>query len=302
MGRPLTLGENRALWVSWVSEACRRQLATWLTTAEHQATARALGLSSVERPSHSKNDRNSTCGVCNNSNTLTFQRMACLWIHSTHNCKSTHVRVPLPLTRIFHFITSLVCDDRDKTAVTEMSEGGRKKGVWNWTGNYVLQLRHAEEILKAILQCLGTECRKGGSNGRRQFNQNPLVFLTEGGGKGGKRDRMAMFNNVRGISVVERTKVCKIHHVIELQNEPNAFWGGNGALDETLNLKSADTPANICLQYSSPQWSIWVGLCDNKFNKRKASPPSQWKKPSHCTLTWTEYVPGDSANHESAMI
>lgn len=28
----------------------------------------------------------------------------------------------------FHFITSLVCDGRDKTVVTEMSEGGRKGG------------------------------------------------------------------------------------------------------------------------------------------------------------------------------
>lgn len=35
--------------------------------------------------------------------------------------------VPLLHTRIFHFITSLVCDDKDKTVVTEMSEGGRKK-------------------------------------------------------------------------------------------------------------------------------------------------------------------------------
>lgn len=31
-------------------------------------------------------------------------------------------------SRIFHFITSFVCDDTDKTVVTEISEGGRKRG------------------------------------------------------------------------------------------------------------------------------------------------------------------------------
>lgn len=123
--------------------------------------------------------------------------------------------VPLLLAHIFHFITSLVCDDRDKTVVTEMSGRGEEKGVWNWTGNYVLQLRHAEEILKAILHCLETGCRKGGCNGRRQFNQNPrLSHQARGCRKGGKRDRTAMFNNVLGISVVECTIVYKIHGVI----------------------------------------------------------------------------------------
>lgn len=47
-------------------------------------------------------------------------------------------------------------------------------------------------------------------------------FLTEPGGcgKGGKRDRTAMFNNVLGIITVECTIVCKIQDVIQLQNEP----------------------------------------------------------------------------------
>lgn len=37
--------------------------------------------------------------------------------------------VPLQLGHIFHFITSLMCDGRDKSVVTEMSEEGwRKRG------------------------------------------------------------------------------------------------------------------------------------------------------------------------------
>lgn len=154
--------------------------------------------------SHGKNDRHPTCvftrwfrhkhTTCATTrlHSKTWHRQTHKCVYAVHankrtvspsDCKCTHVCVPLLLTRIFHFITSLVCDDRDKTVVTEMSEGGREKekGVWNWTGNYVLQLRHAEEILKAILQCLGTGCRKGGCNGRRQFNQNPRLSQCAGG-------------------------------------------------------------------------------------------------------------------------
>lgn len=71
------------------------------------------------------------------------------------------------------------------------------------------------EILKAILQCLGTGCTKGGSNGKRQFNPS-----WEGGvwREEGKRDRAAMFNNVLRISVVECTMVYKIHNVIQLNH------------------------------------------------------------------------------------
>lgn len=128
--------------------------------------------------------------------------------------------VPLLHGHIFHFITQLMCDGRDKTVVTEMSVGG--VGVWNWTGNYVLQLRHAVEILKAILQCLGTGCTKGGSNGRRQFNQKSRIspscacMCVRACSKRGERDRTAMFNNVLRIRVVECSVVYKIHNVIQL--------------------------------------------------------------------------------------
>lgn len=40
----------------------------------------------------------------------------------------THACVSLLLEHIFHFITSLVCDDGDKTVVTEMSEQGGGRG------------------------------------------------------------------------------------------------------------------------------------------------------------------------------
>lgn len=104
----------------------------------------------------------------------------------------------------FSFITSLVCDDRDKTAVTEMSVGG---WVQNWTGNYVLQLRHAEKISKAIFQCLGTGCREGGC-------REGAFWLCRRVRKGGKRDRTARFINVLGISVQECTMRFKIDGVI----------------------------------------------------------------------------------------
>lgn len=41
-----------------------------------------------------------------------------------------------------------------------------------------------------------------------------------GGGEERERGRTAMFNNVLGISVEECTIVCKIHDVIQPQNEP----------------------------------------------------------------------------------
>ena len=144
------------------------------------------------------------------------------WTVSPSDCKCAHMCVPLPLTRIFHFITSLVCDDRDKTVVTEMSErGGRKKGVWNWTGNYVLQLRHGGDI-KSYTPVPGDKMQEGGRcNGRRQFNQNPGLTRRAGGWrKAATGDRTAMFNNVLGISVEECTSVCKICDVIQLQNKP----------------------------------------------------------------------------------
>lgn len=40
--------------------------------------------------------------------------------------RRSHARVPLLLVHIFHFNTLLVCDDGDKTAMTEMSGGGVK--------------------------------------------------------------------------------------------------------------------------------------------------------------------------------
>lgn len=169
-----------------------------------------------------------------------------IYISPCSDCKCTRLCVPLLLPRIFHFIISLVCDDRDNAVVTEMSGGGG--GGWNWTGNYVLQLRHEEEILKAILQCLGTGCRKGGCNGKRQFNQNPRLSCRAGGveEERRKRDRTAMFNNVLGISVVECTIVWKMHDVIQQQNEPKTKGEWKWVFNVTPPSQWENSAAAVC--------------------------------------------------------
>lgn len=122
-----------------------------------------------------------------------YTRKCVCTVHTNNFLNSLPIRlqmctcVPLPLTRIFHFITSLVCDDRDKTVVTEMSGGGRKKGVWNWTGNYVLQLRHGGDI-KSYTPVPGDKMQEGGDAMEGDSSIRIPGFLIEPGG-GGKQGR-----------------------------------------------------------------------------------------------------------------
>lgn len=122
-----------------------------------------------------------------------YTRKCVCTVHTNNFLSSLPIRlqmctcVPLPLTRIFHFITSLVCDDRDKTVVTEMSGGGRKKGVWNWTGNYVLQLRHGGDI-KSYTPVPGDKMQEGGDAMEGDSSIRIPGFLIEPGG-GGKQGR-----------------------------------------------------------------------------------------------------------------
>lgn len=109
-------------------------------------------------------------------------------VHNKWASERCSRHIPIYFYNVVHFSSPRWCVAIEIRRLWQkcQSENEGEKGVWNRAGNYVLQLRHAEEILKAILQCLGTGCRKGRCDGRRQFNQNPLSF---GGG------RETMFNS-----------------------------------------------------------------------------------------------------------
>lgn len=65
--------------------------------------------------------------------------------------------------------------------------GGRKKGVWNWTGNYVLQLRHGGDI-KSYTPVPGDKMQEGGDAMEGDSSIRIPGFLIEPGG-GGKQGR-----------------------------------------------------------------------------------------------------------------
>lgn len=81
--------------------------------------------------------------------------------------------------------SKLICDDIRQWWQRCRGGGG---GGENWTGNYVLQLRHAEEILKAILQCLGTGWRKGGMEWKATVQSVSPAFLPSWGGVEERRE------------------------------------------------------------------------------------------------------------------
>lgn len=184
-GRPLTLAENRALL---------SQLGVWgMQEAAHNLinNSRASGdcegfkfVISAHTLLWQKRQEFHVCILRQthsiHDNTLMFQRMACLWVHSTHSCKCTHVRVPPPLTRIFHFITSLVCDDRDKTAVTEMSEGGKEKGGLKLNGKLCTSIKTRGGDIKSYTPVPGDRMQEGGKQWKATVQSESLGFSHRG--------------------------------------------------------------------------------------------------------------------------
>lgn len=115
-----------------------------------------------------------------------------------------------------------MCDDRDKTVVTEMSEGGGGKGGLKLNGKLCTSIKTCGEDIKSYTPVPGDRMQEGGMQCKATVQSESQAFSPRRRvRKGGKGYRTARFNNVLGISVQECTIMCKIHGVIhQLQNEP----------------------------------------------------------------------------------
>lgn len=144
-----------------------------------------------------KNNRHSTCVVTvrhkhTSENTLTFQTRH--W----HGCKCARTIHANKRMYVCHGCSRAFFISSPHWCVTvqirQWWQRCRGEGVWNWTGNYVLQLRHAVKILKAILQCLGTGCRKGDAMEGDSSIRIPgsLSEPRDGGEQGGETGQLCL--------------------------------------------------------------------------------------------------------------
>lgn len=89
-----------------------------------------------------------------------------------------------------------MCDDRDKTVVTEMSEWGKGKGGLKLNGKLCSSIKTRGGDIKSYTPVPGDRMQEGGDAMEGDSSIRIPGFLTKPGGwrKGGKRDRTAMFN------------------------------------------------------------------------------------------------------------